>query len=257
MSALTVSGLKTSYRVGWGPWARDVPVLHGVDLRVDHGEVVGLIGESGCGKTTLVRTALGLLPPTAGSVHVLGQDLAGLSARQRRDLRSRAQLLFQDPAAMLNPGLTVDQHLMESAQLHRPDQVPEHVVAKVVRQVGLEHRQGALPRQLSGGERRRVGLARVLVADPVLLVADEPTAGLDAALKADLVELLLSGRGPERAFLLVSHDLPLMAYFCDRLVVMQGGHVVDRIAVPELGRRPHHPYTTLLLQNAGMLQVSA
>lgn len=251
-----MTGLETAYAEGWGPWARDVPVLHGVDLCVEYGEVVGLIGESGCGKTTLVRTALGLLPYRAGRVEVLGQDLATLGRRQLRDLRSHAQLLFQDPAAMLNPGLTVDQHLMESARLHRPDQAPEHVVAKVVRQVGLEHRQGAMPRQLSGGERRRVGLARVLVADPKLLVADEPTAGLDAALKADLVELLLSGRGPERAFLLVSHDLPLMAYFCDRLVVMHGGHVVDRIAVPELGRRRHHPYTTLLLQNAGMLGVS-
>ncbi|MCP4810431.1 MAG: ABC transporter ATP-binding protein [Proteobacteria bacterium] len=251
MSALEIRGLEKRYDVGWGRPA--VTAVGGVDLTLELGEVVGLIGESGSGKTTLVRAALGLVPLSGGSVQILGQALASLGSAGRRRMRRDVQLIFQDPDSMLNPGLSVRAHLRESAQLHRPDADAGDLVARVIRQVGLEHRLDAIPRALSGGERRRVGLARVLVADPRILVADEPTAGLDAALKADLIDLILAARGPERATLLVSHDLPLMAYACDRLLVMKDGKVVDRFQTAELGRVPHHPYTESLLASAGML----
>lgn len=251
MSALRVQGLVKSYPGrGWSS-PRQLAVK-GVDLQVQRGEVVGLIGESGSGKTTLVRAALGLLPFDEGRVELLGRELKSLSAAELRGLRQNAQLVFQNPDSMLNPGLTVREHLLESALLHRPDSNPDDLVARTIRQVGLEQRIDALPRHLSGGEKRRAGVARVLIADPVLVVADEPTAGLDAALKGSLIDLLLAGRGPDRATLLVSHDLPLMAYACDRLAVMREGQVVDRLRVDELGSRQHHPYTESLLMNAGM-----
>lgn len=242
---------------GLGPSKPPNPVLHGVDLVMDYGEVTGLIGESGSGKTTLVRAALGLLPFDAGQVELLGEDLSRLGGARLRKLRREVQLIFQDPDSMLNPGLTVREHLRESSELHRPDAAPADLIAKVIRQVGLEHRVDAVPSALSGGEKRRVGLARVLIADPRLIVADEPTAGLDAALKADLIDLILASRGPDSATVLVSHDLPLMVYACDRLLVMKEGHIVDRFPVDQLGKVGHHPYTKTLLASAGMLALES
>ena len=229
-----------------------VTALAGVDFQVEKGEVVGIIGESGSGKTTLVRSALGLLPFDSGRVKLLGRDLSSMSRAELRGLRREVQLVFQDPDSMLNPGLTMREHLVESARLHKPEVAADDVVAKVARQVGLMHRLDARPRQLSGGEKRRVGLARVLVADPRLVVADEPTAGLDASLKADLIDLMLAATGSERSLVLVSHDLPLVAYACHRVIVMLRGEVVDRFPIAALGRIEHHPYTTTLLRNAGM-----
>jgi peptide/nickel transport system ATP-binding protein len=161
-------------------------------------------------------------------------------------------LLFQDPAAMLNPGMTVRQHLEESATVHAvPD--PPASAEEMAGRVGLLHRIDAYPGELSGGEKRRVGLARVLVPIPALLVADEPTAGLDAALKADLIDAIVAHRSDKSAVLLISHDLPMMAYACDRIVVMLEGKVVDRFASSDLGKIDHHPYTLSLLRAAGIL----
>ncbi len=250
---LRVRGLVKRYpRPGLLRRAALVPAVAGVDLEVAPGEVVGLIGESGSGKTTLVRAALGLLPFQEGHVTLLGRDLRGLRSTGLRELRKEVQLLFQHPQSMLNPGLTVHQHLWESARLHRPGEEPAEVVAEAAASVGLDHRLEARPHALSGGEKRRVGRARGLVATPRLLVADEPTSGLDAALKADLIDLLLAARGPERAIVLVSHDLPLVAYACDRIVVMLAGRVVERFPTTELQTAEHHPYTQSLLQAAGM-----
>jgi oligopeptide/dipeptide ABC transporter ATP-binding protein len=250
---LEVRGLVKRYpRPGIWNRTASVAAVAGVDLTVMPGEVIGLIGESGSGKTTLIRAALGLLPFQEGTVLLLGQDLQGLSGSALREMRRQVQLLFQHPRSMLNPGLTVRQHLVESARLHRPEESEQAVVAAVAQQVGLSHRLDARPSALSGGEQRRVGLARVLVAQPRLLVADEPTSGLDAALKADLIDLLLAARGPDRAIVLVSHDLPLVSYACGRIVVMLAGRIVERFETSALVRRDHHPYTESLLQAAGM-----
>lgn len=255
---LDVQGLVKRYP-GPGVWRRTagMPAVAGVDLVIAPGEVVGVIGESGSGKTTLVRAALGLLPYQDGRVSLLGHDLAELSGPGLRALRRDVQLLFQHPRSMLNPGLSVRQHLVESARLHRPDEPVDQVVAEAAAQVDLTHRLDARPRALSGGEQRRVGLARVLVAQPRLLVADEPTSGLDAALKADLIDLLLAARGPDRAIVLVSHDLPLVAYACDRIVVMLAGRVVERFPTAALAQADHHPYTESLLRAAGMRPTDA
>ena len=253
MNALSVQGLVKRYRRGsW--WALpEAPAVDGVDLEVAAGERLGLVGESGSGKTTLVRAALGLLPYEAGRVEVLGRDLASLRGAELRSWRRRFQLLFQDPRAMLNPGLSVRQHLVESATLHRPDEDPQALAGATANRLGLAHRLDAVPRELSGGEQRRVGLGRLLLAQPELLVADEPTAGLDAALKADLVDLVVGEPG-ERAVVLVSHDLPLVAYACQRIAVMHAGRIVETFEVGRLGRDDHHPYTRSLLHAAGLME---
>lgn len=228
------------------------PAVDRVDLSVAPGEVLGIIGESGSGKTSLVRAALGLIPFQEGRVEVLGQELSALSPKALREARRHFQILFQDPAAMLNPGMTVREHLLESATLHRSGD-PHSIVEDMAHRVGLSHRLDALPKQLSGGEKRRVGLARVLIPEPTLLVADEPTAGLDAALKADLIDAIVAHRDSERTVVLISHDLPMVAYACDRIVVMLEGEIVERFPSAELGKRDHHPYTQQLLRAAGLL----
>lgn len=230
---------------------RSQAAVDGVDLRVMPGESVGLIGESGSGKTTLVRAALGLLGFEAGEVGLLGRPLHSLSRRELRGLRSRCQLMLQSPDASLNPGLSVREHLMESARLHQPGGDAAALVEDLAGRVGITHRLEGLPYQLSGGEKRRVGIARLLIADPDLTVADEPTAGLDAALKAEITDLLLATRAPERGHLFISHDIPLITYACERIAVMYAGRVVEELPVSGIGAAPHHPYTGALLQAAG------
>lgn len=225
---------------------RGHPAVVDADLEVRPGERVAIIGESGSGKTTLARLGLGLVRPDAGTIALDGAPVTG-------PLRGRgAQLLFQDPRAMLNPGLSLGALLRESARVHQPDEDPARLAAEALERVGLGGRDGALPYELSGGERRRAGLARVLLARPRLLVADEPTAGLDAALKADLLELLVERAGPDCAVVVISHDLPLVLWACQRVVVMQAGRVVDRFAAATLHEHTPHPATAALLGAAGI-----
>ncbi|MEZ4238136.1 MAG: dipeptide/oligopeptide/nickel ABC transporter ATP-binding protein [Myxococcota bacterium] len=231
-----------------------VRALDGVDFEVQPGERVALIGASGSGKTSLVRCGLGLVPPDAGAVSVLGRDAAGLRPRDWRALRHQVQILFQDSRAMLHPDLPVGVLIEESVALHRPGADPRAVAQDLLAQVDLGHRAHALPRELSGGERRRAGIARVLAARPALLVADEPLAGLDAVLKPRILARLMALVGPECAVVVVTHDLGAVAPQCDRVVVMDGGRVVDAVAVADLGPgyRPSAPCTIALLAAAGI-----
>lgn len=230
---LSVRGLAKTY----GAHA----AVDGVDLDVFPGEIVGLIGESGCGKTTLVRAALGLIRPTAGTSSIAGEVI--------RDRPSRsAQLLFQDAGASLNPGLTVRETLRESIRVHGGS---ESTIDDTLTRVDLLARADAIPAELSGGEKRRATLAQLFIADPKLTVADEPTAGLDAARKADLLDLLLARRGPDRGYLIISHDLTLVLYCCTRVVVMDAGRIVDTFDRQTAATR-QHPRTRALLDAAGL-----
>ncbi|MFT7519763.1 MAG: peptide/nickel transport system ATP-binding protein [Kiritimatiellia bacterium] len=228
--------------------------LRTVSIQVKAGERVGIIGESGSGKTTLARLGLGLLKPDEGSVHLFGEDTSRWTAKRWWTSRRRAQLLFQDPRAMLNPAMSIGTLLRESARLHQPTESADALVEQVLAAVELAGRQRSLPHQLSGGERRRVGVARVLLARPELVVADEPTAGLDAGLKADLIDLLHSRLGSECALVLISHDLPMVTWATERVVVMHRGEVVDRFQTDQLTAHTPHLHTAELLHAAGMTQ---
>lgn len=249
MIAWELRQLHKSYRVG----AERRVALSGASLRVQAGERVGLIGASGSGKSSLARIGLGLLRPDQGEVELFGESTRGWSPRRWRKERSRSQLLLQDPSAMLTPNVPLWRLLRESIRLHRPDEDARPLLAQTLAAVQLAHRADAHLGQLSGGERRRAGLARVLLSRPRLLVADEPTTGLDAALKAELVALMLDRAGPGCAIVLISHDLPLLAWATERLVVMHQGRIVDELPAAALpGTGESHPHTRALLRAAGM-----
>ncbi|MDG1482185.1 MAG: ATP-binding cassette domain-containing protein [Myxococcota bacterium] len=226
-------------------------VLDRTALTVHQGEVVGLIGESGSGKTTLARAAAGLLTPTAGTVCLFETTLTPRTPL--RPLRRRLQVLFQSADAHLNPGMSLSSMLRHSARLHRPDSPAGEVAAAALERVGLGGRGAAYPRHLSGGERRRFGLARVLIAQPRLLISDEPTTGLDAAKRADLLELLLSSA---ESHLIISHDLKLIAYAADRIVVMLAGRIIEVLPAAALSQA-RHPYTLLLLGSSDASEARA
>lgn len=258
MTAWALEGLTKVYR------RRDLlgrtharPALDGVDLRVLPGERVAVIGESGSGKTTLARAGLGLLRPDGGRIAVLGEDATAWTRRRWQQARRHVQLLFQDPRAMLNPSVPLRLLLEESARLHTPDRDPREEARRVLAEVGLDGRHEALPDELSGGERRRAGIARVLLARPRLLVADEPTAGLDAALKATIVRLLVDRAGPDCAIVLISHDLPTVTWACSRVIVLHEGRVVDAFPVDAMLAAERHPRTRALLSAAGLAEGAA
>lgn len=195
------------------------PVLAGADLDVAPGEVLGIRGPSGSGKSTLARVAMGLLPRDAGSVSLLGVD----PALARRPPPG-AQILFQDATGSLNPGLTARQALAESARVHAGGSAA--AVDEALDRVGLRARAEAYPRELSGGERRRVTLAMLWIARPRIAIADEPTAGLDAALKAECLDLLLAWHDERTAVVIISHDARLLGHAADRVVELRDGRVV-------------------------------
>jgi oligopeptide transport system ATP-binding protein len=240
-------------RRGWmGRNSVTVRAVDGIDLTVRAGEAVGLVGESGCGKTTAGRAILRLAEPDSGQIHFEGQDVRALDRKGLRAFRKHAQLVFQDPFGSLNPRMTVFQTLAEPMRhhglAHSAAELRDRVAALLLRvglDPGLAHRH---PHAFSGGQRQRVGIARALAVEPRFIVLDEPVSALDVSVQAQILNLLADLQADlNLGYLFVAHDLAVVRHLCTRISVMYLGKIVEEGPVDAVFESPRHPYTRALL----------
>lgn len=232
----------------------EVRALDGVNLDMFKGEVLVLAGESGCGKTTLSLTLMGLEPPTSGSILFEGKDITHLDRTALKTLRRRIQMVFQDPYESLNPVMRIGDIVAEPLLVHKLAYIPQEWLPRVIQALedsGLkpaEHYMNRFPHELSGGQRQRVVIAGALVLQPHLLLADEPVSMLDVSIRAEILNLLLDlQRDKGVSILLITHDLATSAYMADRIAIMYLGRIVELGRAKEVLQTPQHPYTKALI----------
>lgn len=255
MSLLEVKNLKVHFPVKHGLFSRvkaHVKAVDDVSFAIDPGETLGLVGESGCGKTTLGRAIVKLVEPTAGSILFEGADIAKLSGAELRARRRGFQMIFQDPYGSLNPRMTVGQIIGEAIDIHK---LAESSVARqkrivdLLRAVGLDptHAQ-RYPHEFSGGQRQRIGIARALAVEPKLIVCDEPVSALDVSVQAQIINLLQDLQQKMGiAYLFIAHDLAVVEHISRRVMVMYLGKIVELAEAKAIIRAPKHPYTQALI----------
>ena len=228
-----------------------VKAVDGVSFRVDAGETLALVGESGCGKSTVSRLALRLIEPDAGRIRFEGRDLLALDANELRAFRRQAQIIFQDPYASLNPRMTVGQILSEPLALHNlvPQAGRRARVEEILTLVGLEPRFARrYPHEFSGGQRQRIAIARALAVEPKLIICDEPVSALDVSIRSQILNLLRDlQRRLGLSYIFVSHDLAVVKHIADRVAVMNLGSIVETAETQALFAAPRHPYSRALL----------
>lgn len=246
MTLLQIDDVHVTYRPrGRGP----VQAVAGVDLSVAAGEVVGLVGESGCGKSSLARVTAGLAAPSAGRVSFAGEPVRPVSWRRRPAGQTHLQMIFQDPGGSLNPRRSVGAQLADGIAGSASGSARSNQIDELLDRVAMPRSAASrYPHEFSGGQRQRLAIARALAAEPTMLIADEPVTALDASAQAQVVSLLLSlVRDLEVGMLFISHDLALVHEIADRTAVMYLGKIVESAATRELMARPQHPYTAALI----------
>jgi len=253
---LSVRGLKKHYPITEGLLRREVErvrAVDGISFEVSRGETLGLVGESGCGKSTAARTLLRLEEPTEGTVALDGDEIGDYDGSELKRLRRRAQMIFQDPTTTFDPRMTIGEAVAEPLIAHglRDAERQQRVVKDALEHVGLSGESAdRYPHEFSGGQRQRIALARALVLNPDLLVADEPVSALDVSVQAEILELLADlQREFGLSVIVISHDLGVVRQVCDRIAVMYLGEIVELGPTEEIFETPQHPYTEALLSS--------
>ena len=229
-----------------------VHAINGVDLQVQKGEALCVVGESGCGKSTVARTVMGLLSPSAGEIHYDGQRIDHLDGKEVLPYRRKMQMIFQNPYASLNPRMTIQQTLEEPIRFHQPDASESQIrdkVQDVMESVGIDPDWGSrFGHEFSGGQRQRIAIARALAVDPEFIVADEPISALDVSIQAQVLNLLMEAQESRNlTYLFITHDLAVVEHFGTRVAVMYLGRVCELADTRTLFSTPRHPYTQALL----------
>lgn len=254
MALLEVRNLKKHFPVQKGIFSRTVGYVRAVDgvsFSLPRGETLGLVGESGCGKTTVGRSILRLIEPTSGEVVFNGENLLKLDREELRKKRASIQIIFQDPYSSLNPRMSVGQIIAEPIRnhLHSSHKETRDRVASLMEKVGLhpEHKN-RYPHEFSGGQRQRIGIARALALNPLLIICDEPVSALDVSIQAQVINLLAQLQEQmDLSYLFISHDLSVVEHISDQVAVMYLGRIVELAKDEELYQNPLHPYTRALL----------
>lgn len=256
MAFVEVSDLVKHFPIHGGVLNRvvaQVQAVSGVSLAIEKGETVGIIGESGCGKSTLGKTMIRLIEPTSGTIRFDGRTTTGLSHAELMPFRRRMQFIFQDPYSSLNPRMTARQMLTEVIRFHNvvPKERIEPYIHELLDTVRLrKDAADRYPHEFSGGQRQRLNIARALAVKPEFIIADEPVSALDVSVQAQILNLLMDLREQfGLTIMFISHDLKVVEHFCDRMVVMYLGTVVERISCDNIHDEARHPYTRALLKS--------
>lgn len=229
-----------------------LPAVIDVSLSLKKGQTLGLVGESGCGKSTISKLIMGLLKADSGEISFHGHDIVQLNQRQMRPLRQKMQMIFQDPYASLNPRMTIFDTLAEPFRIHQlhTKEALTTRVNQLLEHVGLDEEHGSrFPHEFSGGQRQRIGIARALALNPEMVIADEPVSALDLSIQAQIINLLQDLQQQfGLTYLFISHDLSVVEHLCDTIAVMYLGRIVEQAPIADFFERPHHPYSEMLLQ---------
>ena len=251
---LTVDDLKVHFPITKGILSRTagyVYAVDGVSFELGTGETIGIVGESGCGKTTTGLAVLRLIEPTDGRVIFQGKDISNMTKQEKQTLRREMQIIFQDPYSSLNPRMTLNRTLSDPMKIHgiyHGDERRDRV-AYLLEKVGLTPEHGRrYPHEFSGGQRQRIGVARALALNPQVVIGDEPVSALDVSIQAQIINLLIDLQDEFRlSYIIISHDLAVVEYICDRIAVMYLGKIVEMASYRDTYTAPRHPYTQALL----------